>query len=328
MFFFHYRFLFSLLVVVGSACGQQGMTEIKDKEEASFRFEWVYKNGETKIYRLSTATIPDAPSLPNSYRVLDGQRFLLRSSSIVSGDTVATIKVPATSEAEFGKLVLLSLEKNSFPELEEGGNIWSECTVVPRTSSDLPEGLSDEAAKSHVEGYNERMSRFMPDFKAKKRSCLLDQYGGNDQYLIVAQRVKERTRTPFTEIVASVIDKKFDAASGETIFTLSVKNTGNVNAAAINFRSDFDSSTQVVSVTPKQGSCRAAKYGGTYSSSVCYLGSVAARQAVEVQFRVVDEVAANRDRSHLRSWDIFGIAKQQSDDEAFNGTGFKLQQDY
>lgn len=327
MFSFPYRFVSFVLVAVGLACGQQGMTQIKDNEEASFRFEWVYKKGETKLYRLSTAAIPGAPNLPNSYRVLEGQRFLLHSSSTVSGDTVVTIKVPVTSEAEFGKLVLLSLEKNTF-ELEEGGNIWSECTVVRRSSSDLPQDLTDEAAKSFVEGYNERMSHFMPDLKAKKLSCLLDQYGGNDQYLIVAQRVKERTRTPFTEIVASVIDKKVDAASSETIFTLSVKNTGNVDAAAINFRSDFEPFTRVVSVTPKQGSCRGAKDGGTYSSSVCYLGPVAAQQSVEVQFRVVDEVAAKTDRSQIRSWDIFGIAKQRSDDEAFNGTGFKLQQDY
>jgi len=302
-----------LLMIVVTSCSPQGLVEITNKQDVLVRFEYVYQKGDTKLYQLRLAGIPDAQHIPNAYEPVDGKNYLVRSQAIVSGDTVVSIAVPARDETEFKSFRLLKLDENIF-QFQPGGRIWSDCTVKMRSAKDLPQDLSDEAAaRSYVEGYNQAMAEFMPNYGARKLSCLADTYGGSgDQYIVLVKQVKQPPIKPFTTIKILLADERKETTIGETTYVLSVTNSGESNAAEVNFRSDFDQDTQLISVTPGQGGCNRARSGG--DSTVCYLGPLATHKTALVEFKVKVHVTSGSDKPQRRTWEISGDAKENPDD--------------
>ncbi len=268
-FLFYVGFLFTFFDV---ACSQPKLIELPANDKITIDFEHVYKLGATKKYSIQISNIPNAPPIPNAYKLLESRSYFIKTDTIASGDTIFTFNSSAGSEGEFNKVHILELIPN---EINPSGYEWKDCTVT------------NEEWLNPVDEYisvdrKARMRKFLPSYPQKRISCMLDELK-NDNYLVVSTQVATAPAEPFTQLKVSLDDTRPSATKGETIYRLSFKNTGSKTLSEVNFLSSFDTDSSVSLTKPSQGNCRKSERGSGYDNIVCYLGALAPGMTATVE---------------------------------------------
>jgi hypothetical protein len=317
--------LFTAFFLVDTGCGQRSLRDITNSDTVKVRFEWMYRDGPTSTFIVSLTDIPKAPAIPSAYTLVEDNIFLVRSKAVVSGDNVATVKVKANNESDFAGFKLLRLTENDM--LPEGME-WQDCTITPRSATaDI--NPDDLAANERIaNAYNEKMRNFMPNLSNKVLSCDLGGYSGEgDVYFMLSKQSSAPPTQAFTKIEISEKQVPNSNASPETIYRLQVGNAGNITAAEVNLRSDFGSDTKIVSVSPSQGQCVAAKWGSSYGSEVCHLGQLRPGEVATIDF-----IASPSGMSgglgpvkQNQSWSITGASKEHSNDPQWAVNWFRFE---
>lgn len=260
-------------------CAQQRLIVADD--ELSIRYEYVFRKGETSKYSVPLSDIPNVRPVPTTYTSFNGRQYLIRNTSITSGETVMTVKVATATPDQFRNIRILHLEEN---DMMPSGYQWVDCTLMPRIFVPASEPES-EADKKRIEDYNKRLEKYMPDPSQKLISCDVTFYNLKvDEYFAVVLQTASPPTAPFTKVQVSLDSVEKSARSEETIYRLSVKNIGEKAAGEVNLRSDFDYDSRVNSVKPSQGRCQRARFGSSDGSMVCHLGPLAAGATATIEF--------------------------------------------
>ena len=305
-------FVFSIAISIltafllsATACAQVAREQSANKNNVAVEFEYIYRAGETTVEAIDLKRIPNGSRLPNGYTLLGNQTFNIKTSAIVSGETIVSVKVPVSNKVEFQNVRILKLTSY---ELNPGGFEWYDCTIGTQK---FPSGEGEEPSESD----KQRRARVFPDFDKKQIACATLDGFEKDNYFALVLQTGLRPTEPATQITTRLQATKTVPENGETTYILSFTNTGKKSVSEVNFYSFFDDDSMIVVANPGQGQCEKAKHRVSLDSVVCHLGPLERGATTKVEFisRPSTMGGLARGRKNIK-WLIEGFVKEHPDD--------------
>jgi hypothetical protein len=305
-----------VLIIVNSACGQQKLTEITDKNEVKVDFEFIGKPGEVKPYMIDLKSIPNGSKLPSGYQLLANKSYDIKNDVIEYGETILTFKLPLNNKVEFQNARILRLTSN---ELNPNGFEWQDCTI---TGQDW----IYEQEKEPSESRKERIFKFLPDFSKKQISCAPQDRLQPDNYFVSTLQTQTPPNQPVTNILTKLERAEHSSERDETIYVVSFKNAGRRAVSELNFYSHFDDDTKLVTIKPNQGRCQRSRFGTGAGSVVCYLGPLAPDASAVVEFIAQPSNFGGSTKTGQLNidWLIEGFVKENPDDSNWSINSFRF----
>jgi hypothetical protein len=318
-----YFALISFLGIFSSiACSQPSLRPIAASDPVAVEYEFVGKKGETTKYSVKLSEIPKAPPVPDAYRPLPGRSYLIRTNLIAYGETIVSFTVPGTTEENFQKARILELVPN---ELSPSGYGWKDCTIK---NEEWRDPQSEYISAERIA----RMRKFLPDYAQKRISCARnDDYF--DKYLVLVTQTIQPPESPFTTLSVELADIRKSPGSGETIYRLSLKNTGTKEIAQLDFLSIFGSDSDVTSLKPSQGACIKSD-SKDRGSALCHTGPLKAGATLTVEFGRIPSGMGNGEPPPPAGqpappdnvgWIIMGVMKETPNSNNWPTNYFQIQ---
>jgi len=268
-----------LLAIAGCAAGQNDPAEVTAKE-VSLLFQHPAKQGITRVHSIERARIPNGPKVPNSYKPLNENGYLVSTEVIDLGRTTAFFKVPANTQDEFSRVRILRLVAN---ELAPGGYEWKDCTTSVEAARSQQDPQVLEQNKDFDEWYTARMGRLLPDFASRTITCRPDDKWKNKEYFVLASKITPPPSRPFTTLTVTIAGKsRLDGK--KVVYRVSIKNAGQKDIAHVSVSSRFDVDLSVDKVVPTQGTCVPSALEVSGRTAICHLGRLAAGSELTLEF--------------------------------------------
>lgn len=291
-----------LLILAASACGQKGLTELKDNTELSIAYDRLGKQGGVKKYLVDLKDVPGATELPSAYTRIENKSYYVRIDAIYYGKPVFTFKLPVQNELDFNKIRVLTLSRNS---LNPSGYEWIDCSILSQDWINPPADVQPER--------KEKMLKLVPNYVEKTVSCMTDFKA--DNYFAAVFQKQDQPKAPISKIDFTLEKTAGSDLTGSTVYTVSVKNTGDKDIGEVNFRSDFDYDFTLTHIKSSQGNCQLAQNRAKGDSDSCYLGGLRAGAITTIEFTGVSAgTQSGEPRTPNLNWEIYGYMKAAPND--------------
>lgn len=255
-----------LVTLFGAACAQANLKAVPE-DEVSIKFAHIAKLGETKKYLIDVRKIPNAPPLPNGYKLFENKSYFIKTETIDLGHPMFSFKIPTNDEQTFRMARILLLTPSV---MTPQGFEWRNCTMSEEKFPNVTEKEAEE---------------LFPNFATKKVKCEASDWGLKpEMYLAVVLQSQAPPTKPFTDLTATMEGSDTKPLVGNVSYALTLTNSGKTKIGELNILSGFNS--YLTSFKPERGTCKRVQYGFGDGTAVCFLGELKSNETVKVHFDV------------------------------------------